>query len=450
MVGAACGDRSAPRAGPILVIGLDGLEWDVLLPLFARGELPHLARLGEEGAYGLLRSQEPTESPILWTSIATGKTAEQHGIRGFVKPGGRGSRLYTNADRKTMALWNLASERGLRACTVGWWMTYPVEPIRGVMVAQTNTAGQGGFLWKGRLIPGVPGQVHPPERQAEFMEALAASEAELEATIEAIFGTFSHPLGAPDEALWTKTHWALRADDTYRRIAGTLAANEGCDLLLAYLGATDVAGHYFWRFHDPVSLEPAPSPEQLENFGGVLGDTYRFADRVVGELLAASPPDTTVFIVSDHGMQAARPEDAPLGRKPLELLSDLFVSGQHRHAPPGVLIAAGPPIRPTAPGRPLAEVARGELLEVGSVLDVTPTLLALLRIPLGADMAGRILPQLISEDFDLSLQPEPVATHDTPEFLASRPLPPEADPREGERIEQLRALGYLDEAPEAP
>ena len=84
LAGALCGGcGSAERPAPVLVVGVDGFEWDVALPLLAEGRMPHLAGLMERGAYGLLETSQPTFSPILWTTIATGKQAREHGVDVF-------------------------------------------------------------------------------------------------------------------------------------------------------------------------------------------------------------------------------------------------------------------------------------------------------------------------------------------------------------------------------
>ncbi len=55
-----------------MIFGIDGADWKVIEPLVARGRLPHFRRLIEEGATGTLQSMEPSASPSLWTTIATG------------------------------------------------------------------------------------------------------------------------------------------------------------------------------------------------------------------------------------------------------------------------------------------------------------------------------------------------------------------------------------------
>ena len=110
-----------------IVMGWDGASWDVILPLVAAGRLPHLAGLMREGSYGRLLTARPTQSAVLWTSIATGVRPPRHGVLGFAKPDSgpwaslralfgakeRRTELFSNADRRSKALWNLASENSL-------------------------------------------------------------------------------------------------------------------------------------------------------------------------------------------------------------------------------------------------------------------------------------------------------------------------------------------------
>ena len=135
-----------PTAAPLLVIGVDGLEWNVILTMLRDGSLPNLARLMRQGVYGRLNTLLNPESPIVWTSVATGKIPAKHGIVAFTRRDEKGNRqLYSNGDRKTKALWNILSDYRQRVAVIGWWMTFPVEEINGIMVAQTNTLGGGAY-----------------------------------------------------------------------------------------------------------------------------------------------------------------------------------------------------------------------------------------------------------------------------------------------------------------
>ena len=101
----------------VLLIGWDAADWKMIDRLVAEGKMPNLARLIERGVVGNLATLYPSLSPMLWTSIATGKRPFKHGIWGFSEPDpGTGAiRPVTNLSRKTRAIWNILQTRGCRA-----------------------------------------------------------------------------------------------------------------------------------------------------------------------------------------------------------------------------------------------------------------------------------------------------------------------------------------------
>src|SRR5439155_1232372 len=205
---------------------------------------------------------------------------------------------------------------------LGWWISYPAEPINGVMVSQTNTTPLAGVrgqpVAKGSLLKGIEGQVHPPRRYDEMMTILDEVDSSLPEITQKIFGSPAHPPDAFSLMMWTESLWAFRADATYLSIARRLlASKEPFDLIAVYIGGTDVVGHRFWRYAYPASFQHPPSSDQIENYGHIIDDYYRYSDQAIGELLKPLPPDTTVLIVSDHGIHASnqnrefRPDDSP-------------------------------------------------------------------------------------------------------------------------------------------
>jgi predicted AlkP superfamily phosphohydrolase/phosphomutase len=444
-----CAEPEPPRPRhPVVVVAVDGLEWDVILPMLHEGRLPHLAGMMQRGAYGELATMQRTLSPVIWASVVTGVPPEQHGILDFLcdEPGGGGAkRLCTSSDRRVKALWHILGDHGLRTDVVGWWQTYPVEPINGVMVAQTNTDVLPEEMQdpeqprKGSLWEGVPHQVHPPERTPEILSVVPEVEHELEATIARIFGGATAVDDAVVQRLWQRCIWAFRADAIYRRAALKLLADEEpADLFLVYFGGADLMGHRFWRYYKPELFADRPSPEHVAALGDVIPAYYAEMDRVLGEILAAAPPTANVFVVSDHGMHAVNVEER---FTPDREMADLR-SGAHYLTPPGILVAAGPDIRPLASAPAVTTLLRQELPRVGSVMDVTPTLLAMLGLPVGKDMQGRAMLRLLADPPEIAF----VDSHTPRDWYAGR-SGPASDPRdpvaEAERLEQLRSLGYI-------
>ncbi len=439
------GAGDGAHADPVLVIAVDGLEWSVLAPLLRAGELPTLAALMDRGTWGSLRTFEPTLSPIIWTTIATGKPPGVHGIQGFVKPGraGRKVELMTNLDRRTKALWNIASDYERRVGVVGWWMTFPVEEVNGVMVAQTNTRGQldvsyGKRILKGRIVPDLPGQVHPPERAPEIFELLADVDASIGELVAERFGVDPATLTPLGRTLWDNCLWSLRADETYLRIATRLLAEDDYDLFLVYFGGPDVVGHRFWRYHAPEVYTHPPSAEEIERLGDVLRDEIRYLDRSIALLLEQVDADTNILVVSDHGMvpiaTGARFDPAAPPRS--------VNSANHMDAPPGVIIAAGPAFEHPR-DLPAANAIDPEtLIEQASVRDLCVLVLELLHIPRGDDMHGRTnFPWLRFQGYD----PKSVPSHDTLRWMLRHASQAGEHPDEGERLRQLHALGYVDD-----
>jgi len=121
----------------VLLVGWDAADWKLIQPLMDAGKMPALRHLVERGAAGQIATLHPPLSPMLWTSIATGKRPFQHGIHGFSEPmpDGSGVQPVSSLSRKSKALWNILNQSDLRSIVIGWWPSHPAEPIDGVMVS---------------------------------------------------------------------------------------------------------------------------------------------------------------------------------------------------------------------------------------------------------------------------------------------------------------------------
>jgi predicted AlkP superfamily phosphohydrolase/phosphomutase len=427
VVGAAAAAllRNSPpprRTGPVVLVGLDGFEWRIALPLMRRGELPELLSLATSGVAGTLTTLRPTTSPALWTSIATGRPMKAHGIRDFLKSKEPPPILNTSRDRRCKAFWNILTDAGRSSVTIGWWLTYPVEPVNGLMVAQSNTlqAFQARGILKGALEAGLEDQVHPPERQAAFLDVAQSMNESLPQLVDAFLTEAKVERATLDAKDLDESGWALRADATYQRIAeDVIGKGEPADVVAVYFGLTDVLAHRFWKHGGPAADE-RHEYSAFEKGSVLIPAAYRRADRVVGALRRKLPPGSTILVVSDHGM---RPEG-------------------HEDAPKSFFVASGPGIRAT--GFDPQKTKARDLAGLGSILDVLPTLLALLGMPAASDMPGRPLEEVVTPEV-FEARPPRIATYDDEKWLASRAAlnaAPDGEQDE-ERLEQLRGLGYI-------
>ena len=407
---------------PIIIIGLDGAEWDVVLWLLEQGRLPTIRDLMIHGSYGRLNTYRPSLSPILWTTIGTGKTPQLHGIEGFVRvkqDESEPSIPYTNSDRKTKAFWNIFSDYKRSVYCIGWYMTFPVEPIHGVMVAQPNTLKANGL--QASSHPEIQGYIYPPERQQELMDVIADADRETSALIQNLLQN-QKPNAVVTEKL-EKIRWMYRSDMIYEKVAlKLLQRGKVPDVTAIYFGGIDASSHMFWHFMEPrpQDLLSGISEAEIRNAGEIIPRYYELMDKRIHNLLQRYPQEKTVIILSDHGHR---------------------YSG-HTMAPPAFFVAAGSGIRKMSNTDP-SKLKRSDLQRIGSIMDITPTLLELANIPLGLDMQGRVLKQLIEPSYLARKRAEPVPTHDTTQWKASRPRLKPGNDIDPERLEQLRALGYV-------
>lgn len=351
----ACGEPERPH--PVLVVGIDGLEPSVVAELLAAGRLPTLAGFVERGVVGRISSMVPTYSPVIWTTIATGQEPEAHGIDFFLDGEGR---PYTSNARRVPALWNLVSDAGLTVDCVGWWNTWPAEPVNGRMLASYAAQAQASLIWKAGVWEGLEDQTWPPGLRAEIADSMLLQR-DGEQVRERLFRRFPAP-GELDDVLQksvTDLAWTYAADVTAAQVTQRFLRQGAADLTLAYLALPDVAGHRFWRYREPGAYGYEVDPDGVRRFADWVALAHVEADRWLGEILAAAPPDANVLVLSDHGMHASDLDDAGSG-----------TSGHHEDGPPGVFAARGP------------EVAeRGDALAdepLGGVLEVAPLVLRLL------------------------------------------------------------------------
>lgn len=140
---------AAPR---LLLLGLDGATWDILMPLVEEGRMPNLRGLMGRGKWGTLRSYVYSASPVVWTSIMTGKGPEDHGITTFTT--GKAT------NRRVKPVWQIASEAGRRCAVLNVPGTYPVLGDCAVMMSGFPLPGGASFGNVGWLVTTGEGPIY--------------------------------------------------------------------------------------------------------------------------------------------------------------------------------------------------------------------------------------------------------------------------------------------------
>ncbi|PJA76803.1 hypothetical protein CO151_01710 [bacterium CG_4_9_14_3_um_filter_65_15] len=399
-----------PQAQKLLVIGIDSADWRLLDPMIEDGRMPNLAGFLDQAATGRMKTFVPLEkSPLLWASICTGVEPEVHGILQFVK--GQEEELVSSSSWRAPALWDILDAAGRTTDVMGMWTTYPARDIAGVMVSDYLPYADKGPL---------PKLVTPDS----LTDAITALRVTPEAVTRQDLARFI-PADLLDEAeaAYPRQVQELRdvfaSDLTYLAVADYLA-HHGAepDLFFFYLRGPDRISHHFYQYmavdKDFVHADPA----EVAAFKDVVRNYYAWVDEAVGEVLGWFPPDRPTVVLSDHGFYGPRQS----GNK-----------GVKEHSEWGIFAVRSPLYR--------AGVRFGHL----ELLDICPTMLALLGLPPAKDMPGMILSEPATSDGAKRLSRLDEHRVESYQGLAPASGPAgERNPEIDEQIrKQLRSLGYI-------
>lgn len=434
---AALAVAQPPSPPHLVVLGIDAGTWDLLDPWMDQGLLPNLARIRAGGVHGKLHSTEPSSSPVIWTSIATGKVPAKTGIDWFVRfPDGPGKPVPVDRrQRKVKALWNMLSQHRLDVAVLGWYVTWPAEEVNGRLLTDLAHFGpmpSGAFpeqlLWD---LPPVP-EKDAVAAMKGFMDfqydpaRAVKTQGEAPSLDYLVFDRFVRA--------WARDKYYLEAADRVLK-DGPLP-----DAFFLYLRGTDDVQHGFWKFMDPAPFTPRTtsdgkpvagtveiSAEQGKAFGRVIQRYWQWIDEGVGRLLKhyeKNPP--LVLVCSDHGAGPA------VGEHAVEVPEYLHLSGSHRID--GMFMASGPGIRHGSD-------PKGIEIEGAGIYDIAPTALFAMGLPVGRDMDGHVLTAV----FDEAVASRPDARVDTWESEGEQKAPEAQVPAQVDEkvLEQLRSLGYI-------
>lgn len=261
-------------------------------------------------------------SPAIWTSIATGKIPQKHGIEDFTikLPGQYEKAFISSGFRKTKAVWNILSEYGKTLVTISWWATRPPETVRGVMVSD-------GFSSKRETYPD---QIKP-KIQSLYKQATSQAEQTMRSFTSFIY----NPQFANQYELNSLNYFY---NQTYSedvkfscRDFGSLQATLWLypkiqpDFLAVCFYWTDYISHSSWRFWEPRSLQanyPITNTER-EYFSNMIPQVYELMDQYIGQIVSRLPKETTIIIVSDHGFSALEKDKQGLWMDMNVLLAEL-------------------------------------------------------------------------------------------------------------------------------
>jgi Type I phosphodiesterase / nucleotide pyrophosphatase len=398
----------------VVLVGLDGADWRVAKPLLAAGGLPTLARLMREGVSAPLATLTDANSAVIWASIATGQPVAVHGIRDFdrlrlagMSPPGIFALYGTYLDNfgSDLERLGLADRHTVIRESLAAIPLWEVLDAAGVSIGLVDAF----FYSYPAFVPRDPRSYILAHGVASAYRRLTARGATPDAATLAAWMQPASLLAqvAPD----------LDRPETEWQIAATL------DLLdqqprprffHVYTHEPDWTEHRYWKWYQPEYFLNVDAAD-VARFGTRIPDVYRRLDAFLGALLARVGPDTVVIVCSDHG------------HSPTILHPQLY--SFHEHGPPGILVMAGGPVAP------------GAQLRAPHVLDLFPTVLYLLGLPVPDDVPGRVLTEALAPEF---VARTPLAHVRSYEPLGRRPAAGlDSAEHSAAEIEKLRAIGYI-------
>jgi len=368
----------APRVRMIL---LDGASLSLVRERVAAGRLPNFGRMLDRGAVMDLATLKPTQAEPVWTAAATGKYPSKNGVRsnavfridpdeedavdllpdycfayGLIQQGYVTAGPASAESVRARAFWDIAADYGFASGIVRWPLTYPARLSRGYLISDQFHLGSSSPLRLADARAGVPTsaveiarEVFDAEEFSDWANVSASSAPQGEA--------------APGGSL------LARWDRVYRDVARRLEPLFASRVTAIRYQGLDALSHIHWSSAEPGRfnrLAPAGAAG-----AAVLDKYYDEIDADIGRVIDGQAPGDLLLVISGFGMDRV----GLLKRIVARILRQVDLTGSHEGAPDGFLIAHG------------SQVVHAELPR-GAIVDVAPTVLYYLGLPVGRDMDG--------------------------------------------------------------
>ena len=309
--------------GPVVLLGFDAADPDLVERWAREGKLPAMARLMERGTWARTGGEELLFENGIWASQLSGVSIARDGFHFFWQPvpGTYGLELKRGRDVGVERFWAHLAGTGRSVLVLDPPDTAPVRGLAGLQVSEWATHSH----YPPPPLDSEPGSALELVRRAfgpreQIGERIGASSAEDRSMVERLVARAARK-GACVRA--------LLAEDDY-------------DLVVAVFAEAHTGGHQAWEYRRDAKGNGV-RPDQA--MGDALLRLYRAVDDEIGRIVDALPPSATVVVASSVGM---------LSQYPTEELLESFCRKLGYQATPRPTPSAGP-----APRRSVTSVLRG-------------------------------------------------------------------------------------------
>jgi predicted AlkP superfamily pyrophosphatase or phosphodiesterase len=281
----------------LIVLCVDGGTWDVADPLIAAGRMPTVARLKREGTSAVLMSTDPSFSMVVWTTIGTGVSSENHGIQTF----------YDTADHlRAKRIWEIYEESGHSVGLFRWFVTWPPSVKNGFVIpdilARDGSSFPPRYAFVNQLRMSMKSG-HTMTTRAMLKYGVQFLRAGLK--LETCLAIAREVIPARRAGATSDAHIAARRAEIRLNadVYGHLLRETEPEFTCFYDNGVDQMSHFYWQYHEPAKFT-AVDPAEQERYRSVISDYYVLNDRVMGEILEHVDTSSTVVVLSDHGFAA--------------------------------------------------------------------------------------------------------------------------------------------------
>ncbi len=310
-----------------LILGVDGAEWDVIMPMIKKGKLPNIGKLMNSGYYGDLVSVQPLLSPPAWGSAITGMMPEKHGVKYFYAcsdgtPGrdckGRGKvHQIDSTFLKTNTYFDVISEMGGKPMIMYIpFVGFPVWEVNGIMIGLPKIGNRPEIKERFKVYPETLLSELPEDIIHQmgciFDKTLADIKLNKTCNGDDLLKdeNFKMALDSYSQLNNNADNWSVRNDQVFYRlynvnrkknVAKYLMDNYDYDNFMIVFDEGDYMQHLFWRYSDEG--HPGYDPKFKDKHDMLIEYMFVELDRIIGELLEDAGENTVVYMVSDHGFR---------------------------------------------------------------------------------------------------------------------------------------------------
>jgi predicted AlkP superfamily pyrophosphatase or phosphodiesterase len=341
----------------VTIIGLEGLSFDVMIPLISEEKLPNFAWLMEEGSWGKLENFSPTEPLILNSSFNSGKYPSKHRHVSLYR-----YRVLKSAQEFEVAPRFMLFGQLLRTSLLTRSMkTHPFYSQDIWEIFHDNKIEYLVLDW-------------PYDRK------VGESSPKAETRFNMIF----KDLKLDGSEMFDRVKRAFFSDFEYEDQVMQKKTEAQPQIVYFMLNGLNTVEQYFYKYSFP-DLFGNINQDDINRYSSVIERYYQFYDDIIGKYMASRKEDELLIVFSPHGI-----EPLPLWKRVVEwILGNAEISAYHELAPDGVVFFNG------------REINRGNNIDRMRLIDIAPTLLNYLGLPVGKDMDGIVYSSIFREEFKL-------------------------------------------------